>query len=40
MWRDSYLRIVLGVASVERNGLEIKTAVKVDGGHDIPFGSN
>ena len=37
MWSDRYLRIVLGVASVKRDGLEIETAVQVDGSHDVPL---
>jgi hypothetical protein len=36
--REIYLRIVLGVASVQRDGLEIQAAVKVDGGNNVPFG--
>lgn len=32
-----YLRVVLGVASVQRDGLEIQTAVKVDSSHDVSF---
>lgn len=30
-----YLRIVLGIASVQRDRLQIQAAVKVDGGHDV-----
>jgi len=34
-----YLWIVLGVASVQRDGLQIQAAVKVDGSHDVSLGA-
>jgi hypothetical protein len=37
--REIYLRIILGVASVQGDGLEIQAAVKVDGGNNVPFGT-
>lgn len=35
---NKYLWVVLGVACVQRDGLEIKTTVKVDSSNDVPFG--
>jgi hypothetical protein len=32
-----YLRVVLGVTRMQRNGLQVKTAVQVDRGHNVPF---
>jgi hypothetical protein len=32
-----YLWIVLGITRVQRNGLQVKTAVQVDRSHDVPF---
>ena len=35
---NKYLWVVLGVACVQRDGLEIKATVKVDSSNDVPFG--
>lgn len=32
-----YLWIVLGITCVQRNGLQVKTAVQVDCSHNVPF---
>jgi hypothetical protein len=32
-----YLRVVLGITRVQRDCLQVKTAVQVDRSHDVPF---
>ena len=32
----TYLWIILSIASVESNGLEVQTTIEVDSSHDVP----